>query len=81
MFTSGIMQTIRLFDKPDIDFSGAVLLNMCIVVVQASWCAIFVARLSDSQHCQDTFTTCSQNFENAVSKSMVHCMTQAGHRR
>ncbi len=81
MFNSGIIQTISPFHKPDSEFSGAVLLNACIVVVQASWRATFVARLKDPQQCQDTFTPCSQNIEYAVSNFVLHCLTQAGLRR
>ena len=81
MLTSGIMQTISLSHKPGIEFSGAVLFNVCIVVVQASWCATFVARLSDPQQCQEFLTTCSQKVERAVLKSVLHCLAQAGHRR
>ncbi len=43
MLISGTMQTISLFQRPDIEFSGAVLVNMCIVV-QASRCATFVVQ-------------------------------------
>jgi len=80
MFTCGIIETINRFHKLDIEFSGALLLDMC-TVVQATWCATVVARLSDPQQCQNTLTTCSHNIECAVSDFVVHCLAQAGHRR